>query len=293
MSGYLVTIAITIGIYIILSLSLNILVGYAGQVSLGHAAFWGIGAYAFAILTTKYSVGFVEASALAIVITTIIGVILGLPSLRLSEDFLVITTIGINFIVQGIFNTFNYFGGAMGIGGIPFPTFHGETLSNTAFAAIVYACVGLTIAVSYLFKLSWGGLACFAIKDDELAASVNGVPSVKFKLTAFAISSALAALSGVLYASFMSFISANDFSFPVSVTILAMVMIGGEATIIGPIFGSILLILLPEFFRPIHDYRMLLYGLLIVLMMRFQPEGFFGKKGIVWRLLKRYWKQEA
>ncbi|WP_022671302.1 branched-chain amino acid ABC transporter permease [Hippea alviniae] len=288
MSGYIITLLITIGIYIILSLSLNILVGYSGQVSLGHAAFWAIGAYSFAILTTRYSVGFIEASMLSVLITTFVGIILGLPSLRLSEDFLVITTIGINFIVEGIFNTFNYFGGAMGIGNIPFPTINGHMISNQVFALIVYTAVVLTIIISYLFKLSWSGLACSAIKDDELAADVSGVSVVKFKMIAFALSSALAGLSGILYASFMGFISAADFSFPVSVTILAMVMVGGEGTIIGPIFGAALLVLLPELFRPIHDYRMLLYGLLIVLMMRFQPDGFFGRKGIVWSLLKRY-----
>ncbi len=287
MSGYLVTLLITIGIYIILSLSLNIIVGFAGQVSLGHAAFWAIGAYSFAILTTKYGFNFVLSFFLAILITTLVGVILGLPSLRLSEDFLAITTIGINFIVQGVFNTFNYFGGALGIGNIPYPTFNGKMLSNFEFMLLVYVFVVLTVLVSYGFKVSWSGLASFAIKDDEIAAQVSSISPVKFKLLAFAISSALAAISGVLYASFMGFISANDFSFPVSVTILAMVMVGGEATIIGPIFGAVLLVVLPEIFRPIHSYRMLLYGLLVVLMMRFQPEGFFGKRGIVWSLLKK------
>ncbi|WP_025209186.1 branched-chain amino acid ABC transporter permease [Hippea sp. KM1] len=290
MSGYLITLAITVGIYMILALSLNIIVGYAGQISLGHAAFWAIGAYSFAILTTKYGLGFAGSAVLAVVITTLVGVFLGLPSLRVSEDFLAITTIGINFIVQGIFNSFDYFGGAMGIGGIPFPTFRGEMISNFAFMSIVYGFVAITIAISYGFKRSWAGLASFAIKDDELAASVSSVSPIRFKLLSFAIGSAIAGVSGVLYASFMSFISAADFSFPVSVTILAMVMVGGEATIIGPIFGSILLVILPEVFRFIHDYRMLLYGLLLVFMMRFQPDGFFGKRGIVWGIIRRFSK---
>ncbi len=287
MSGYLITLLITIGIYIILSLSLNIIVGFAGQVSLGHAAFWAIGAYSFAILTTKYGMGFIWSGILSVVITTVVGVLLGLPCLRLSEDFLAITTIGINFIVQGIFNTFNYFGGAMGIGNIPYPTLNGQMISNFDFMLIVYVFVAFTIVISYIYKISWAGLASFAVKDDEIAATVSSISPVKFKLFAFAVASAFAAISGILYASFLGFISANDFSFPVSVTILAMVMVGGEATIIGPIFGAVLLILLPEIFRPIHSYRMLVYGLLIVLMMRFQPNGFFGKRGIVWSILRR------
>jgi branched-chain amino acid transport system permease protein len=287
MGDYLTTISITIGIYMILALSLNIIVGYAGQISLGHAAFWAIGAYSFAIFATKYSMSFVESSILSIAVTVIIGIFLGLPSLRVSEDFLAITTIGINFIVQGIFNSFDYFGGAMGIGNIPFPTYNGDMVSNSAFLAITYVFVVLTIIISQIFKISWSGLASFAIKDDELAADVSGISPTRFKLLSFAIGSALAAVAGIIYASFMGFISANDFSFPVSVTILAMVMVGGEGTITGPIFGAILLVILPEVFRPIHSYRMLLYGLLLVLMMKYQPNGFFGKKGIVWKIIRK------
>ena len=287
MSGYIVTLLLTIGIYMILALSLNIIVGYAGQVSLGHAAFWAIGAYAFAIATTKYQIAYVPAAVLAVVVTVVVGVFLGLPSLRLSEDFLAITTIGINFIVQGIFNTFSFFGGAMGIGNIPFPQVGRQPISNVAFAVIVYAFVALCILVSFVYRRSFVGLASVAIKDDETAANACSVSPVRFKLLAFAIGSAFAGISGVFYASFMGFISASDFSFPVSVTILAMVMVGGEGTIVGPIFGAVLLILLPEIFRPIHAYRMLIYGLLIVLIMRFQPHGFFGRRGIVWSIMKR------
>ena len=286
MSAYLTTLLITVGIYIILALSLNIIVGYAGQISLGHAAFWAIGAYSFAMLTTKYSVSFIEAAFIAILITTAVGVVLGLPSLRVREDFLAITTIGINFIVQAIFNNINYFGGAMGIGNIPFPLLNGKMFSSFEFMLLTYLFVVVTIIISYAFKRSWSGLASFAIKADELAADVSGIDPKRFKILAFAIGSALAGLAGILYASFMGFISANDFSFPVSVTILAMVMVGGENTITGPIFGAFLLVMLPEVFRPIHDYRMLLYGLLLVLMMRFQPSGFFGEKGVVWKLIK-------
>ncbi len=286
MNTYIITLLITIGIYVILALSLNIIVGYAGQISLGHAAFWAIGAYSFAILTTKYSIPFIGSSILAILITTFIGIILGLPSLRVSEDFLAITTIGINFIVQAIFNNINYFGGAMGIGNIPFPSFHDKIFSSESFMILTYMFVVLTITISYLFKKSWSGLACLAIKANETAADVSGINPKRFKIMAFAIGSALAGLAGILYASFMGFISANDFSFPVSVTILAMVMVGGENTITGPIFGAFLLVLLPEIFRPIHSYRMLLYGILLVVMMRFQPSGFLGENGIIWKLIK-------
>lgn len=286
MSSYLVTLFITIGMYIILALGLNVIVGYAGQISLGHAAFWAIGAYSFAILTTKFSFSFTIAGICAVIITAFVGVILGLPSLRVKEDFLAITTIGINFIVQAIFNYTQFFGGAMGIGGIPFPKWGGKTFTNIEFMFLTYAMVLFSMLISYIFKISWAGLASSAIKDDELASDMSGIDPRRFKLIAFALGSAYAGMAGILYASFVGFISPDDFSFAVSISILSMVMVGGENTTIGPIFGAVLLVSLPEIFRPIQDYRMLLYGGLLLIMMRFQPSGFFGKGGIVWELIK-------
>ncbi|GMT43976.1 MAG: hypothetical protein IEMM0003_0795 [bacterium] len=198
MSAYFITLLITIGIYIILALSLNIIVGYAGQISLGHAAFWAIGAYSFAMLTTKYSMPFIEASAAAVLITTIIGIMLGCPSLRVSDDFLAITTIGINFIVQAIFDNMNYFGGAMGIGNIPFPMWKGEMFSSFGFMVLTYIFVIIAIMISYTFRQSWSGLASFAIKADETAADASGIDPRRFKILAFAIGSALAGLAGIL-----------------------------------------------------------------------------------------------
>ncbi len=286
MSSYLVTLLITMGMYIILALGLNIIVGYAGQISLGHAAFWAIGAYSFAILTTKFSLSFVLSGILAVVITVFIGVILGLPSLRVKEDFLAITTIGINFIVQAVFKYTPFFGGAMGIGGIPFPKWGGSMFTNNQFLILTYIMVFFAMLISFVFKRSWAGLASSAIKDDELASDMVGIDPRRFKILAFALGSAYAGIAGILYASFMGFISPEDFSFAVSVAILSMVMVGGENTIVGPTFGAILLISLPEIFRPIQDYRMLLYGGLLLIMMRFQPSGFFGEGGIVWKLIK-------
>ncbi len=286
MSSYLITLLTTIGMYIILALGLNVIVGYAGQISLGHAAFWAIGAYSFAILTTKFSLSFVVSAILAVIITALVGIILGLPSLRVREDFLAITTIGINFIVQAIFKYTPFFGGAMGIGGIPFPKWGGNMFTSGEFLVFTYIMVALSVFVSFMFKRSWAGLASSAIKDDELASSMVGIDPRRFKILAFALGSAYAGIAGILYASFMGFISPEDFSFAVSITILSMVMVGGENTIIGPIFGAVLLISLPEIFRPIQDYRMLLYGGLLLIMMRFQPSGFFGEGGLIWKLIR-------
>ncbi len=287
MSAYLATVFINIGIYMILALGLNIIVGYAGQISLGHAAFWAIGAYAFAILTTKFAVPFFLSAVIAIFIAAFIGILLGLPSLRVRNDALAIITIGINFIVQAIFRYNNFFGGTMGIGSIPFPEFESKVISLNEFLILTYFMVFAVILISYIFKRSRAYTASSAIKQNELAADMIGINPSFFKILAFGLGGATAGIAGVLYASFIGFIAPDDFSFITSVSILSMVMIGGENTIIGPLFGAFLLILLPEIFQPIQNYSLLLYGGLLLAIMRFQPAGIFGKGGIVWKLIKK------
>ncbi len=293
MSAYLATVFINIGIYMILALGLNIIVGYAGQISLGHAAFWAIGAYAFAILTTKFAIPFFLSAVIAIVIAAFIGILLGLPSLRVRNDALAIITIGINFIVQAIFRYNNFFGGTMGIGSIPFPEFGSKVISINEFLILTYFMVFAVVLISYIFKRSWAYTASSAIKQNELAADMIGINPSFFKILAFGLGGATAGIAGVLYASFIGFIAPDDFSFITSVSILSMVMIGGENTIIGPLFGAFLLILLPEIFQPIQNYSLLLYGGLLLAIMRFQPAGIFGKGGIAWKLIKKNYETTA
>lgn len=286
-SGYIITIAITIGIYILLSISLNIITGYAGQISLGHAAFFGIGAYSTAVLCTKADLSFWSALILATLITAAIGAILGIPCLRVQEDFLAITTMGINFVVQAIFLYTPFFGGAMGIGGIPNPALFGYDFSKNAFFLMVVVFVALAILLDQWLVRSWLGLALASVREDELAASVMGVNIPKFKVIAFTIGSGLAGLAGAIYASFMTFISPYDFAFSESIVILSMVVLGGIGTLRGAIIGAIILRVAPELFRPIMEYRTLIYGLLLLFMMRFQPSGLLGQDSVIWRTITR------
>jgi branched-chain amino acid transport system permease protein len=288
LNAYLITIGTLIVIYAITVYGLNVIVGYAGQISLGHAAFFGIGAYASALLTTKAGLSFWEALPIVILMSGLIGMVLGLPSLRLREDFLAITTIGINFIVEALFLYVPYFGGALGIGGIPRVLLFGVKLKGMAFFLLCLGFLALVIFICWWFTRSWGGVACFALREEESAAASVGISPVRFKLLAFVIGTMMAGLGGALYAHYMRFISATDFSFPMSITFLSMIVLGGMGTLWGPLLGAVLLGILPELFRPIVDYRILFYTALLLVMIRFQPAGLLGEGSIVrkWLILK-------
>ncbi len=293
MSAYAMTVSITIGIYVILAISLNIITGYAGQISLGHAAFFGIGAYASGMLATRLGAPFFACLPFAVVVTGAVGAILGIPCLRVKEDFLAITTMGINFVVQAIFLYIPFFGGALGIANIPAPSIHGAEMTKSAYLAMVLLFVLFAILVDGWLTRSWAGLALASIREDETAAEMSGVNITRFKVVAFVLGSAMAGLAGSLYAHFMSFISAADFGFTESIVILSMVVFGGIGTLRGPIIGAIILGLAPELFRPVLDYRTFVYGTMLVLLMRFQPQGLLGLDSFIVRNAKRIFTRRA
>ncbi|MFW5635667.1 MAG: branched-chain amino acid ABC transporter permease, partial [Thermodesulfobacteriota bacterium] len=165
MSAYVITIATLIAIYAIVACGLNIIVGYAGQISLGHAAFFGIGAYTAALFATKAGLSFWYALPCVLVITGLVGLLLGLPSLRVRHDFLAITTIGINFIVEAVFLYIPFFGGALGIGGIPQVTLFGLVLKGIGFFWLCTGFLILSLAVCWWFTRCWAGMACFALRE--------------------------------------------------------------------------------------------------------------------------------
>lgn len=276
MSSYIINVATQIIIQAIAACGLNVIVGYAGQISLGHAAFVGIGAYSNAMLTTAGGLSFWQALPISLLIVGIVGFLCGLPSLRVREDFLAITTIGINFIVVAIFQYTPALGGALGIGGIPRVNFLGMPLKAQGFFFLCLAGLALVMLVCWFFTKSWTGLSCFAIREEETAASSMGVSPVRAKLTAFVLGTLMAGLSGILYSHYMRFISADSFSFPYSVTLLSIVVAGGLGTQWGPIVGALVLGILPEIFRPLVDYRMFLYAALLLMMIRFLPGGLLG-----------------
>ena len=287
MNAYVVTIATLITINAIVVCGLNVIVGYAGQISLGHAAFFGIGAYSAAILATRAGLSFWTALPLIIAISAFIGLLLGLPSLRVREDFLAITTIGINFIVEAIFLYIPFFGGALGIGGIPRIVLFGIKLKGLAFLYLCLFFLLVVLAVCWWFTQCWAGLACFALREEEAAAASMGISPVRFKLLAFVIGTGIAGLGGALYAHYIRFVSATDFSFPLSVLLLSMVVLGGMGTLWGPVLGALILGALPEVFRPLVDYRFLFYMVLLLLIIRFQPQGLLGEGSLVRRVFAK------
>jgi branched-chain amino acid transport system permease protein len=293
LSSYLITIATFIIIQAIVVCGLNVIVGYAGQISLGHAAFFGIGAYTAAILATKAHMSFWAALPCVIAISAAIGLLLGLPSLRVQDDFLAITTIGINFIVEAFFLYIPFFGGALGIGGIPRVALFGVKLRGLAFFSLCLFFLALVLAACWWFTRCWAGLACFALREEQAAASSMGISPVRFKLLAFVVGTAMAGLGGALYAHYMRFISATDFSFPISIALLSMLVIGGMGTLWGPVIGALILGALPEVFRPLVEYRMLFYTLLLLLMIRFQPGGLLGQDSAARRGFARLWKGQG
>ena len=281
MSSYMINVATQIIIQAIAACGLNVIVGYAGQISLGHAAFVGIGAYASAMLTTAAGLSFWQALPISLLIVGVIGLLCGLPSLRVRNDFLAITTIGINFIVVAIFQYTPALGGALGIGGIPRVRFMGEALKGESYLILCVVALVLVLAVCSFFTRSWCGLSCFAVREDETAAASMGVSPVRAKLTAFVLGTVIAGLAGALYAHYMRFICADSFAFTFSVTLLSIVVAGGLGTFWGPVLGAVVLGMMPELFRPLVNYRMFLYALLLLLMIRFMPGGILGGSTIL------------
>lgn len=279
---YLTVVAVNVCIFMLLALSLNIITGYAGQSAMGHAAFFGIGAYASAIMTSKMGVNFWLTLPISFIITGIIGALLGFVSIRMKDDFLAITTIGINFIIVAIFQYSPVFGASLGMA-VDKPYLFNIRMNASQYLILLIILIILISLFIRKMNNSWFGLALSSIRNDETAASSIGIDVNKYKILTFIIGTAIAGMTGAIYAHHMTFIYSSDFAFVVSISILSMVVVGGIGTIRGPIFGSILLGVAPELFRFLDDYRMIVYGGLLVLMMRFQPQGLLGEDSFILR----------
>jgi len=287
-SDYTYSVAIFVGIWVTLALSLGILTGYAGQVSLGHAAFFGIGAYTSAVLSLRSGFPFWADFLGAILITGLTGSVLGLPSLRVRHDFLVLATMGVNFVVVAVFKYVDFFGGAMGLINIPAPSLFGFSFrSGLPYLLLVWGFAFVAWLISWYLSRTWVGLAWHTVRSDEDAAAAVGVGVPRFKIYAFTISAALAGGAGALYGHFIGSLFPDTFAFVESIVILSMVIFGGVGTLRGPIVGAIILKAAPEMLRFVQDYRFTLYGALLVLMMLFQPMGIIGDGSFVWRNLQR------
>ncbi|MCE4612931.1 MAG: branched-chain amino acid ABC transporter permease [Desulfurococcales archaeon] len=284
---YYVTLAIQVGIYAIAALGLNITMGKAGQVNLGQAAFMGIGAMASAILTLRLGLPFWLALPASGLLAGLAGTLLGLVSVRLRHDFLAITTIGFNFIVVYVFLYYEVFGGSYGIIGIPRPTIAGLELKSLYYAILVYAILALLMAIARFFDKTWGGIAFKLVREDEEAAMSLGVDVRKFKIIAFALGAAYGGIAGSLIAHFKTVIVYSDFEFVYSIMILSMSIIGGLDSIPGALVGASIVILLPEIFRPLTEYRYIMYTSIIAVMLLYMPSGILGSGSPVTKLYRK------
>lgn len=290
-SQYLMRIFIMIGIYSMLGMGLNILTGYTGLVSLGHAGFFAIGAYTASLLMLRLNVPFLAAMAAAACMTGFVGLLLGLPSLRLSGSYLTIVTLGFGEIVKMIIVNWDAVtNGTLGLKNIPKPSFFGAemTLANHGLYYMMLVLVLLVAVASMAIIRSNTGRAFQAIKEDEMAATMMGIRTMRYKVLAFVVSAFITGIAGAFYAPLVGFIDANSFTFDTSVLIISVVIVGGMGTMRGMFLGAALLIAFPEVSRSLMEYRFVVYGLLLVLMMRFRPQGILGwKSQMPYKLSKR------
>jgi len=270
MSAYVASLVSVIGINMILALSLNIITGFCGQVSLGHAAFYGVGAYTAAYLS-KLGVPLPLTLLAGTVMAGTIGVIVGLTSLRVRHDFLAVTTMGIGFVFLGFVRKQRWLGGELGISGIP-----DSGLGPVGYALFVACAAAAVVVFSLWLKQSWMGFTFDAVADDEDAARTVGVNTSAYKLTAFGIGTAIAGLAGGLYIYFARIILPDTFDFVTSIAILTMVVVGGTGSVWGVAVAAIAMTLLPEVSRAASDYRLLIFGAMLIVVMRFSPGGLAG-----------------
>jgi branched-chain amino acid transport system permease protein len=270
MSAYATSVLAIIGINVMLAVSLNMITGFCGQFSLGHAAFYGAGAYAAAFIAGAGAP--VPLALLAgVIVAGALGIVVGFASLRLRDDFLAVTTIGVSFLFVGFVRKQPWLGAEMGMSKIP-----PSGLGNEGNALLILACALATVALSLYVNRSWMGFGFRAVGDDEDTARTVGISVAAYKLVAFTLGTAIAGLAGGLYAYFTQFIVPDTFGFIVSVTLMAMVVIGGTGSTIGVAIAAVALTLLPEMVRFTNDYRLLIFGGLLVLVMRFAPGGLAG-----------------
>ena len=273
---YEISLITSMGISVLFALSLNLITGFCGQISLGHAAFLGIGAYLSALLC-KAGLPFLATLPLAMLLAGLIGIVVGLASLRVRADFLAITTMGVGFLFVGVVRQQAWLGGELGVSSIP-----PSGLSKTGFMLLTMALCVATAALCVYVRKSWMGRVFNGIAEDEDTMRVLGIDVPRYKLAAFAIGTALAGLAGALYAQHLKFIGPDSFGFIESITVLSMVVVGGIGSVTGVVFGAAILSVLPAWFQVIGDYKLLVYGGLLFLMMRFSPSGMAGlvKRGL-------------
>jgi branched-chain amino acid transport system permease protein len=284
--NYVVLLLTGLCIYAILTLSLNLLVGYTGIPSFAHGAFFGIGAYMVALAMVRLGVPFLLAVLLAVLGTAVIAALVGVPALRLGGDYFFLACFAIIFIVTRIlFNWQDVTNGPYGVYGIPKPSFFGATVgSGLPFLLLSLAALALVLFVIWRLVHSPYGLMLQGIRDDELVVSTLGRDVTRAKVVVFAIAGGLAAVTGGLYATFYGVIDPSAFGVPVIVLLWSMLFIGGAGNLYGPVLGAGLLLFLPEGLRLLGmesvkagEIQQMIYGLLLIFLMIFRPQGLAGR----------------
>lgn len=281
-------------LYAVLALALNFQLGSANIPNFATGASYGIGAYASALLALNFGVSFWVALPVAAVVATIFGFLLGIPSMRTRDSYLALVTIAFGVVIHQLLNNLEFTGGPNGLVGIPVPELFGHSFGDPLVIfgqelpsqANFYYLSALLVLISIVFARrlhdSRVGLAWNALRTDELAARCQGINVTWYKVLAFAVDAFLAGFAGTIYAFYVGFISPDNFTFLVSVTIMTMVIAGGMDNILGVIVGAFLLTLLPEKLRAFSDYRILFFGVTVIAFLMIRPQGLFPQR------LRRY-----
>ena len=285
---YLLHIVVLIGIYSVLAISLDLLAGHTGLLSIAHAAFYGLGAYTSALLAVNFGASFIVGMLAGMTVAGLVSFVVSLPSLRLHDDYFVIATLGFQMILFSIFNNWmEVTQGPLGIPGIPQPASFGFTISSHLGFVILAACFAIfAYIVVGCISTSPFGRVLRAIREDEVFAQAMGKNTLRFKVTAFAISACLAASAGSLYAHYITYIDPTSFTIMESILVISMVIIGGSGSPWGPLIGAVVLVILPEALRFVGlpsfvaaNLRQVFYGTLLIIMMMVRPRGLVGRFG--------------
>ncbi len=271
--NYILTVGIFIGINALVAMGLSILMGYAGQISLGQAGFYGLGAYVSAILSLKFGLPVPISVFISILTASLIAVILAIPSLRLKGHYLAVATLGFGEIIHIILNEWGP-GGPSGFGDIPPFSIFGYTLRSTVeyfYLIWMFIILAMTFSLNLIHSLT--GKALRAIHDSEIASVTLGINITKLKIKVFVLSSIYASLAGALYAHYVTFLSPSGFSLFYSILILMVVVIGGMTNIWGAIAGAIIITILPEILRGFKEIDILIYGLILTFCLLFMRKG--------------------
>ena len=289
-SPYLIHVCVMAGLYAILALGLNFQLGSTNVVNFATAASYGIGAYASSLLAVHYHLSFWPGLLVGGGVASLFGLLLGIPCMKTKDYYLSLVTIAFGLIVYVLLINFSWTGGPNGIPNIPGPSLFGHSFREpmkffgcvvpfqSNFYYLIFALVGGALLVAHRLHQSRVGLTWNAIREDEIAARCQGIDVTRYKILAFCIDAFFGGVTGTVYAHYIGFISPENFAFIVSVVVVTMVILGGMDNVFGVIIGAVLLTVIPEKFRAFQDLRLLMYGVIVVAMLMFRPQGLFPQK---------------